>query len=105
MNPPHRDTDRAEAGFGEMGRDAAQRVTGFADQRLLMRVHDIEPNGLHIINGGGKADAKLDGYTPSQRFFISNALVWRSKVRMEFLKAAPRTELHVSVSQDRKSVV
>ncbi len=23
--------------------------------------------------------AKIDGYTPEQRFFLSNALVWRSK--------------------------
>ena len=43
-------------------------------------------------NGG--ADRKIDGYTPAQRFFISNALIWRTKVRPEFLVNQVRTDNH-----------
>ena len=43
-------------------------------------------------NGG--AEKKIDGYTPAQRFFISNALVWRTKVRTEFLINQLRTDSH-----------
>lgn len=43
-------------------------------------------------NGG--ADKKIDGYTPAQRFFLSNALVWRTKVRTEFLINQLRTDSH-----------
>lgn len=43
-------------------------------------------------NGG--TDRKIDGYTPAQRFFLSNALVWRTKVRPEFLMNQLRTDSH-----------
>jgi putative endopeptidase len=50
---------------------------------------------LALARSGGTASvAKVDGYTPSQRFFISNALVWRSKVRTEFLINQLRTDSH-----------
>lgn len=42
----------------------------------------------------GAADKKIDGYTPAQRFFLSNALVWRTKVRNEFLINQLRTDAH-----------
>ncbi len=42
----------------------------------------------------GGADKRIDGYTPAQRFFLSNALVWRSKVRPEFLMNQVRTDSH-----------
>lgn len=37
---------------------------------------------------------KIDGFTPEQRFFISNALVWRSKMREEALLNQLRTDSH-----------
>ncbi|MBI3350317.1 MAG: M13 family metallopeptidase [Burkholderiales bacterium] len=40
------------------------------------------------------ADRKVEGYTPAQRFFISNALIWRTKVRTEFLINQLRTDGH-----------
>jgi len=47
------------------------------------------------LKRGGTAAAKpVDGYTPAQRFFLSNALVWRTKVRMEFLINQLRTDSH-----------
>lgn len=50
--------------------------------------------GLQLaLARSGKTD-KIDGYTPEQRFFLSNALVWRNKVRTEFLINQLRTDSH-----------
>lgn len=38
--------------------------------------------------------ALIDGYTPEQRFFISYATVWRSKLRPEALKSQVKTDPH-----------
>ena len=46
------------------------------------------------LKRSGGADKKIDGYTPAQRFFISNALIWRTKVRTEFLINQLRTDSH-----------
>ncbi|WP_373715419.1 M13 family metallopeptidase [Roseateles sp.] len=46
------------------------------------------------LKRSGKASETIDGYTPAQRFFISNALVWRTKVRTEFLINQLRTDSH-----------
>ncbi|MDM4766042.1 M13 family metallopeptidase [Pelomonas sp. SE-A7] len=42
---------------------------------------------------GAKAD-KIDGYTPEQRFFLSNAMIWRAKYRTEALVNQLRTDSH-----------
>lgn len=42
---------------------------------------------------GAKVD-RIDGYTPEQRFFLSNALLWRSKYRTEALVNQLRTDPH-----------
>jgi len=42
----------------------------------------------------GKDADKIDGYTPEQRFFLSNALVWRNKIRTEALINQLRTDPH-----------
>ena len=42
----------------------------------------------------GKSADKIDGYTPEQRFFLSNALVWRNKIRPEALVNQLRTDPH-----------
>lgn len=47
-----------------------------------------------LKRSGTPLDKKTAGYTPAQRFFISNALVWRSKVRTEFLINQLRTDSH-----------
>ncbi len=49
---------------------------------------------LRALKRHGGADKRIDGYTPAQRFFLSNALVWRSKVRPEFLMNQVRTDSH-----------
>lgn len=49
---------------------------------------------LRALKRSGGADKKIDGYTPAQRFFISNALIWRTKVRTEFLINQLRTDSH-----------
>ena len=46
------------------------------------------------LKRSGTADRKVEGYTPAQRFFISNALIWRTKVRTEFLINQLRTDGH-----------
>lgn len=42
----------------------------------------------------GKDSAKLDGFTPDQRFFISIARIWRVKTRDEFLRMYVNTNPH-----------
>jgi putative endopeptidase len=42
----------------------------------------------------GKDTAKLDGFTPDQRFFISIARIWRVKTRDEFLRMYVNTNSH-----------
>ncbi|HEY9105139.1 MAG TPA: M13 family metallopeptidase, partial [Roseateles sp.] len=46
------------------------------------------------LKRNGDADRKIDGYTPAQRFFLSNAMIWRTKVRPEFLMNQVRTDNH-----------
>ncbi|KQW41990.1 MULTISPECIES: M13 family metallopeptidase [unclassified Roseateles] len=70
--------------------------------RLTLGENISDISGLPIAYEGlqralkrsGTADKKIDGYTPAQRFFISNALVWRTKVRNEFLINQIRTDSH-----------
>lgn len=47
----------------------------------------------NALKRSGKTE-KIDGYTPEQRFFISNALVWRNKTREEALLNQLRTDPH-----------
>ncbi|NID09012.1 M13 family metallopeptidase [Fibrivirga algicola] len=42
----------------------------------------------------GQSTAKLDGFTPDQRFFISIARIWRVKTRDEFLRMYVNTNPH-----------
>jgi len=46
------------------------------------------------LKRNGDANKLIDGYTPAQRFFLSNALIWRTKVRTEFLINQVRTDNH-----------
>ncbi len=43
---------------------------------------------------GKPAPAKIDGFTPEQRFFLSYAMIWRAAVRDEFLRRQVRTDYH-----------
>jgi predicted metalloendopeptidase len=42
----------------------------------------------------GKAAEKIDGLTPEQRFFASNAIIWRTKTRTQSLINQLRTGQH-----------
>ena len=41
-----------------------------------------------------KAQTKIDGFTPEQRFFLSWAQVWHSNVRPEALREQVQTDPH-----------
>jgi putative endopeptidase len=41
-----------------------------------------------------KSEAKIDSFTPEQRFFLSFAMLWRAAVRDEFLRRQVRTDYH-----------
>lgn len=45
------------------------------------------------LKRSGKTEA-IEGYTPEQRFFMSNALIWRDKKRVEALINQLRTDSH-----------
>lgn len=70
--------------------------------RLTLGENISDMSGLPIAYEGlqralkrsGDTDKKIDGYTPAQRFFLSNALIWRTKVRTEFLINQVRTDPH-----------
>ena len=69
--------------------------------RLTLGENISDMSGLPIafealqtaLKRNGKTD-KIDGYTPEQRFFLSNALVWRNKIRTEALINQLRTDPH-----------
>ena len=50
-------------------------------------------DGLQLYLKNKKVDL-IDGYTPEQRFFISWATVWRSKMRDEAIKNQVKTDPH-----------
>lgn len=51
-------------------------------------------DGLQLALKRSGQNARIEGYTPAQRFFISNALVWRGKTRQEWLINQLRTDGH-----------
>jgi putative endopeptidase len=97
------------AGYKERADKVAQRYGAISplpgyniNGRLTLGENISDMSGLPIAYEGlqralkrtGGADRKIDGYTPAQRFFISNALIWRTKVRPEFLINQIRTDSH-----------
>lgn len=51
-------------------------------------------DGLQIALKKSGKTALIDGYTPEQRFFISWATIWRSKMRDEAIKNQVKTDPH-----------
>jgi putative endopeptidase len=54
----------------------------------------IAYSGLQRALARSKPAARADGLTPSQAFFVNQALIWRSKYRQEFLVQMLRTDSH-----------
>lgn len=90
--------DKVAARYGAISPLPGYSING----QLTLGENISDMSGLPIAFEGlqralkrsGGADRKIDGYTPAQRFFLSNALVWRSKVRPEFLINQLRTDPH-----------
>lgn len=74
-----------------------ERINGY--QMLGENISDmagmpIAFEGLQrALTRSGQRD-KIEGYTPEQRFFLSNALIWRNKSRTELLINQLRTGQH-----------
>ncbi|WP_396160911.1 M13 family metallopeptidase [Flavobacterium sp.] len=51
-------------------------------------------DGLQIYLKANKNPGLIDGFTPEQRFFISWATIWRSKMRDEAIKNQVKTDSH-----------
>jgi predicted metalloendopeptidase len=51
-------------------------------------------DGLQLYLKANGNPGLIDGYTPEQRFFISWATIWRSKMREEALKSQVKTDPH-----------
>jgi putative endopeptidase len=51
-------------------------------------------DGLMLHYENEKKPEKINGFTPEQRFFMSWATVWRSKVREEALRTQIKTDPH-----------
>jgi len=89
---------------------AAGIVKQFSDYTVLDGVHLIgeRTQGENIADLGGlkiayaalqkalvgKSRAKIDGFTPEQRFFISFASIWRAEIRPEALRLRIKTDPH-----------
>ena len=90
--------DKVAERYGAISPLPGYRING----RLTLGENISDISGLPIAYEGlqralkrsGGADKKVEGYTPAQRFFISNALIWRRKVRTEYLINQLRTDGH-----------
>jgi predicted metalloendopeptidase len=91
-----------------------ERAAGIVKQFNAYQVEDLHVNG-ELTQGENIADlgglkiayaalqaalrenpppAKIDGFTPAQRFFLSWATVWRTKMRPEKLRMQVQTDPH-----------
>jgi putative endopeptidase len=68
--------------------------------KLTLGENTADIGGLSIAYGAlqkalaGKPRAKIDGFTPEQRFFLSFAQIWRNNTRPEALKLRLNTDTH-----------
>lgn len=51
-------------------------------------------DGLQLYLAQNESPGLIDGFTPEQRFFISWATIWRSKMRDEAVKSQVKTDPH-----------
>ncbi len=60
----------------------------------LQIAYDALQIALKRQRDAGKAPPLVDGLTPEQRYFTANAVIWRSKMRIEALEDQLRTDGH-----------
>lgn len=93
--------DRVAALYGNYEPLPGERINGL--QTLGENLSDVGGvqiafAGLQIAlerqNKAGKPAPLVDGHTPEQRFFIANAVIWRTKYRAEALVSQIRTGQH-----------
>jgi len=72
----------------------------FVNGKLTLGENLADLGGLSIAytafqkSLAGKRPAKIDGFTPEQRFFLAYAQVWRTSARDEFLRRQVLTDPH-----------
>jgi len=79
-------------GFGLLGTHVNGQLTlgeNLADIGGLAIAYDA-----YKLTGQSKADTKIDGFTPDQRFFLGFAQVWRMKDRDESMRMRLQVDAH-----------
>lgn len=93
--------DRVAAMYGSYEPLPGERING----QLTLGENLSDVGGIQIAYAGlqialerqrqtGKTQPMIEGQTPEQRFFASNAIVWRNKYRTEALINQLRTDSH-----------
>ncbi|WP_374660462.1 M13 family metallopeptidase [Inhella sp.] len=96
------------AAYKERAAKAAKLYSGFealpgqfVNGELTLGENISDLGGIQIAYSGlqralarSKPAPRADGLTPSQAFFVNQALIWRSKYRQEFLVQMLRTDSH-----------
>ncbi len=100
-------TEEDFAEFNRRGEELAKQFDAYeiapgvhVNGKLTLGENIADLGGLHIAylayhhHVGDRPQARVDGFTPDQRFFLAFARSWRAKKRLEALKLQVNTDPH-----------